>query len=246
MAMKSAPFIFPAIAAILATAFSMASGAVSITEATYTGTFTPGSPEVLTGDATLTSITVDGVIYSSLTGATSVFAAGETFWVGTTPANDSASMVGLTASAGLLNLSAASTFQLGSGFTANTRFFLIEASGNFADLGDPATITLINASNAVVGDYSYSLLKESFGVSLGSSTANREGGGTVGLALSGVSFSLADFIGTTGDLSTVTGIRINSGSGLDPAVVGLYTVPEPSRALLFLCGAGLLMMRRRR
>lgn len=224
-----------------------ASGAIVITDAGYTGTFTAGTPETITGVTTLASITTAEGTFSALTGAISSTAAGQRIYKGADLLNDDLTVVGLSASDGLLNLTSSPTvFQFGSSFTAATRFFIIDATSVGGGFGDTATITLVDATGAAVGTYTFGLTAANFGTNLGTiDNANRETNVAITLQTSGTSFSLADFTGT-GDLSTATGIRLTNAAGLDPTVVGIYTVPEPGALALLGLSAGSLLFRRHR
>ena len=113
---------------------------------------------------------------------------------------------------------------------------------------------MIDATNNVVGTYSLALAVANFGGTL--ATLNYTSGvdsltgspniGSVQSKLGGVTFSLAD-LGVTdfATISSVTGIRITS-TTLDPNVVGTYTVPEPSTAMLLASACGLGLCRRSR
>lgn len=207
---------------------------LAVTDASFSGTFAPGNPESLTGVSTLASLTTSEGTFSALTGTSATNAAGQQVWKVDQPAADSDALLGLTASDGLLNLTSGNTnFQLGSDFTADTRFFLLDLAGGGSAIGDSVTISLINSGNVVIGDYTLALVSANFGANIADvNGASREGSTALDLDLGGVTFALSDFTGTTGDLSTVTGIRFSAASNLDPAVVGFYTVPEPGSLLL--------------
>jgi len=235
------------VAVALSLAAQDAYAALAITNIGLSGTFTAGNPETITGSATLTSVTTTEGTFTNLVGAVSSNAAGERIYKGTDPGADNSTVLGLTASDGLLNLTSAPTsFQFGTTFSASTRFFILDVTSVGGGFGDPATISLIDSAGAVVGTYSYGLTAAAFGTNVATITsATREGTGTITLETSGVSFSLADFIGT-GDFSTATGIRLASASSLDPTVVGIYTVPEPtSMGLAIFAGAAFAWRRRR-
>jgi len=222
-------------------------GAAAITDATFSGTFTAGTPESLTGVATLVSITTSEGTFNNLTGAVSSNAAGQRIYQGADPGTDSTTVLGLTASDGLLNLSSTTTnFQFGTPFTTDTRFFILDATSVGGGFGDTATIVLIDAGGAAVGTYTFGLTAGSFGTNIANiPNANREGATAFSLETSGTWFSLADFTGT-GDFSTATGLRFTNAASLDPTVVGIYTVPEPSSLLLAGLSVSACILRRRR
>lgn len=211
-----------------------------ITGATFSGSVTPGSPPILTETQSVSSITTSEGTFAGLIGATTANAAGQRFYQGTDLPNDSATLQGLTVTDGLLNLTSAnSDFQFGTAFNASTRFFLIDAAGSNTTIGDSATITLLNAGGTPIAGLSLGLTQSNFGTLLARSNSNREGNTALDLDFGGLTFSLADFIGA-GDSSTATGIRISGASNLDPAVVGIAAIPEPSSIALGLAGLGLL------
>lgn len=222
-------------------------GAIVITDASYTGTFSAGTPETITGVATLASITTAEGTFSALTGAISSNAEGQRIYKGADLLSDNLTVIGLSASDGLLNLTSSPTvFQFGTTFTAATRFFIIDATSVGGGFGDSATITLVDATGTAVGTYTFGLSAANFGTNIGTiDNASRESNVPITLQTSGTSFSLADFTGT-GDLSTATGIRLTNAATLDPTVVGIYTVPEPGALTLLGLSAGSLLLRRRR
>jgi hypothetical protein len=212
-----------------------------ISDATYTGSFTAGSPETITGNANVSGLTTSEGTFSNLIGATAngVVSSQINNSLGTAPASKDLAVTGLSVNDGINNLSATTTgnnFQLGGSFTSSTRFFIIESTLVSSTIGDPVTVTLINSSNATVGTYTLSLTASQFTSSVAgnTSTALATLQYTAGVAnntaapskLGGVTFSLADFTGS-GDLSTVTGIRLSSSDALDPNVVGVFSVPLP-------------------
>jgi hypothetical protein len=118
---------------------------------------------------------------------------------------------------------------------------------------------LIDSSGNVIGDYIINLTASNFGVLNSWSIANggtnlsedllgNDTNATVGLgSFAGTSFQIADFTGTTGDLSLATGIKLSgAGGALDPSLVGLAAIPEPAAAGLLLgaFGLGLAFCRR--
>lgn len=212
-----------------------------VTRATFTGAVTAGTPVSLTGGAQLASLTTAEGTFSNFVGATAHGITGTTTptSLGPVPANANAAASGLSAHDGANNVGAGN-FQFARTFTAKTRFFIVETALASASVGDPTTVTLINASNQRVGTYSLSLGEGDFtATAAGNSSASlatlycTQGVATVtgtpaGSAkskLGGVSFSLAD-LGVTevASVSSATGLRISS-STLDPNIVGLYTVP---------------------
>lgn len=226
----------------------LSAAVLTVTDLGFTGAFTAGTPESLTGVASVATVTTSEGTFGSLTGATASNATGQRYYKITDPGADADTLTGLVASDGLLNLSTpgGTNIQLGSGFTANTRFFILDAASAATAIGDPATVSLIDSANNVVGTFSLSLATTDFGTKTAVITgASREGGVDLDLDLGGVTFSLADFAGS-GTVGDVTGIRLTGAAFLDPAVVGFYNVPEPSVISLIGLGLGGSLIRRRR
>jgi hypothetical protein len=259
--------LFPSSAMLaLAGLVSMASShaaPLAVTDATYTGSVIAGTPEAITGNATLASLTTSEGTFSILTGATAnnVVTSNVLSSIGTAPANANAAVTGLSANDGVNNLQSGN-FQFGlgtGGFTLDTRFFIIESTPQSATAGDPAEIRLLDASNNVVGSFLLSLTAANF-TNTPANTTNTSlatvtytaGQGNLVQKLGGVTFSLSD-LGVTNiaSVSTATGIRIVSPGAvggaaiLDPNVVGLYTVPEPGTCLLMGVGLGCVLLGRR-
>ncbi|RKH24080.1 cell division protein FtsK [Corallococcus praedator] len=212
-----------------------------VTRATFTGAVTAGTPVSITGGAQLASLTTEEGTFTNVVGATASGITGTNTpsSLGTVPANVNAAASGLGANDGANNVGAGN-FQFGTGFSARTRFFIVESTLASAAVGDPTTVTLINVSNQTVGTYSLSLGESDFtataagNTSASLATLNYTGGvasvtgtpaGSVKSKLGAVSFSLADLgVSDVASVSGATGLRISS-STLDPNVVGLYTVP---------------------
>ncbi|RKH58925.1 cell division protein FtsK [Corallococcus llansteffanensis] len=212
-----------------------------VTRATFTGAVTAGTPVSITGSAQLASLTTTEGTFSNLVAATANGITGTNMpsSLGPVPATANAAATGLGAHDGANNVGGGN-FQFGTAFTTKTRFFIVETTLASAAVGDPTTVTLINASNQRVGTYSLTLAEGDFtataagNTSASLATLNYTGGvasvtgspaGSLKSKLGGVSFSLAD-LGVTDvtSVSGATGLRISS-STLDPNIVGLYSVP---------------------
>lgn len=235
-----------------------------VTDATYSGSVTPGTPEAITGNASVAGLTTSEGTFTTLLGATAngVVTGNALSSIGTAPADANAAVTGLSANDGVNNLQSGNfQFGLGSGgFTANTRFFILESTPQSSTAGDPTEIRLLDSSNAVVGSFLLSLTAANF-TNTPANTTNTSlatvsytaGQGNLVQKLAGVSFSLAD-LGVTniGAVAAATGIRIVSPGAaggaaiLDPNVVGLYSVPEPGTCVLLGLGLGSVLLRRRR
>jgi hypothetical protein len=221
--------------------------------------------DAVTYDASydLTSVTIEGTTYTELTGSTasittSSFSTWTAFWIGgTTPiTNDeedlNAASSGLNVRDAATNLSSGSTFQFGQTITDTDTIFIIDY-GN----GDPVTFGLINSDGETVGDYSLTIVASDFGNDIVTFATEKTEGLSTDDSITtdidvradqGVSFTLSDFTGTYGDLSTATGIVILSTTTLDPAVVGLASIPEPNTFALLagLSAFAAIAVRRRR
>ncbi|CAM2972314.1 hypothetical protein [Rariglobus hedericola] len=226
---------------------------LQVTDIGLSGSFTAGSPEIITGNATVTTLTTSEGTFSGLLGAVAnnVTAVNNTpYSIGTAPTDSNAAASGLTVNDAVNNMNSGRFQFTGLTLNASTRFFVLETTPT-TTYGDPFTVTLINASNVQVGSFTLSLLAANFTqTSLANVDYNTGTGTLTGGKLSGVSFSFTD-LGVTdfGAIASVTGISINGGGLLDPSVVGAYSViPEPGSfgVLAGLAAFAALVMRRRR
>lgn len=241
-----------------AAALALSLGAVAhaaplqITDISLSGSFTAGTPETLTGNATLLSFTTSEGTFSSLLGATAntVSAVNTPYSIGTVPANTAAAVSGLSVNDAANNMGTGRFQFTGLALNASTRFFVLETTPT-TTYGDNFTVTLIDATNTQVGSFSLSVLASNFTQSSLTNVTYTSGTGTLtGGKLSGVAFSFAD-LGVTNfaSISTVTGIAINGNNVLDASVVGAFSaVPEPSSyaAIAGLLGLAVVGSRRRR
>jgi hypothetical protein len=212
------------------------------------------------GNFGVTSVTINGTVYSSLVGSTASLPGSPSTstelavaWRnGTTPAltpsdfNLAAS--GLDYRTAAPNIKVESTFQFGQTIAATDRIFLWDLG-----TGDDVTFQLIDSSGAAIGNYQISLTAANFGTSnlVGNKVYDflrHDGTSPSPLTLTqrAVSFQLSDFTGTTGDINLATGIKLQTGDfQLDPVMVGLAAVPEPSTYAMLIAGLGCFLVRAR-
>jgi hypothetical protein len=230
-----------ALGAFLAAGVGSASAAV-ITATAYTSS-----------NYTYTSLTLGGVAHSTLTGSTATIVTDAdrlNYWItGSTPTLSGSGITNTVASGlsfreGTGNILAGSRFQFGRVITASDYIFISDLG-----TGDDVSLELVSAANVALG--TLSLTASQFGSGLLPSagyqaiyTTGVSYGNIAASVQSVVAFQLADF-NITGDVSLATGIRLSTASGVDPSVVGLAAVPEPSAALLGLGTIPLLPRRRR-
>ncbi|MDP0497321.1 MAG: PEP-CTERM sorting domain-containing protein [Verrucomicrobiota bacterium JB024] len=201
------------------------------------------------GNYGLTSVTIGGIEYTDLSGSAAtvnVASSGTGYiagWIAnTTPALTRATIdaetSGLNYRAGAMNVLSGSSFQFGKVITETDQIFIFDFGS-----GDAMALQLINSSGEVVGNYSLSISAAAFdgpNLVLYSGIDTLLADNTTTLVPinneRAVAFQLSDFSGTIGDLSTATGIRLSSNSAIDPTIVGLASIPEPSAMGMGLLG----------
>lgn len=210
----------------------------TVSDASYSGSFTAGSPEQITGDATLTGFTTLEGTATNLEGATangSTSAGTALNSLGTAPATSNAAVTGLSVNDGINNMQTGN-FQFVSAFNADTRFFIIESTPVSGTLGDPTEVYLIDVTNQLIGTLKLTMTATNW-TSSGANTTNTAlacltytaGQGTLNQKLGGATFALVDF-GGTGNVASATGIRIVSPGAVggavlvDANVVGLFSI----------------------
>lgn len=218
----------------------------------------------LDGTDTIQSVTIGGVSYSNLLGATSASSATSDYYYrtsGSDPGSVNAALAGLRISDGALNSGA--TFQFGTPIGLDQTLFLMDIdTGAF---GDVVQIRPVDSSGDFIGDYTFTIADErtngdgngnesamdtnGFGPALLTYkiTTSTSGALTFDFRVHGFSFTLADLTGTTGDLSQATGFTVINADGdsvIDPAVGGLI-IPEPGSAALIGFACSMLIGRRR-
>lgn len=124
--------------------------------------------------------------------------------------------------------------------SATDQIFITEFSGN-----DTIEIEPLFDGSAI-GDYTLEIEATDWSGSLfdydgkfGDSTEQIDG------VIAGVAFQLGDFTGTTGDLTTMNGMKIDGKGTLDPTLIGLAVVPEPNFLPLAACIALATLFRRK-
>lgn len=233
-----------------------------LTTSGFGGSF-DATTKTIAGVAKLSSVTTAEGTFQNLVGATATAISSSAATAGQinaiaapTGASQAAKLAavasGLTADDGVNNMTSGQ-FQFSQSFTGDTRFLIVESGASAGQVGDAATVRLINAAGAVLGSYSLSLLDADFTAAVAGNVDNAlavlrytQGSNTTDqFKLGAVSFSLADLKVIDPTLvATATGIQITS-TGLDPNVVALYTVPEPA-GMCALAGALMLGLRGRR
>lgn len=200
-----------------------------VTSASFAGAVTVVTPPIITGDATIFGITTSEGTFANLTGATasSVIAINSPSSVGTAPATSAGAVTGLSANDAVNNLSSGNFQFTGFPIDNTTRFLIVETTPVASTIGDPATVTLLDSSNNKVGTYTLNLTASQFTTIAAGATSTALATvtftsytGSAAQKYGGLTFALSDFSGT-GDLSTVTGISIVSGT-LDPVVVAVF------------------------
>ena len=113
--------------------------------------------------------------------------------------------------------------------SATDQIFITEFGGNDTIGIEP------QFDGVAIGNYSLTIQSTDWSAALfdydgkfGSSTAQLDG------VIAGVAFQRGDFTGTTGDITTMNGMKITA-SGLDPTLIGLAVVPEPNFLPLAAC-----------
>lgn len=191
-------------------------------------------------DSTLVSFVAGGVTHNNFVTANSTTASGAS---GVTPyyglnssplsaANDSLSVTDLRLDTGQVNIGDNSDFLFASSPTTLADVFFVFEIGSADGALD---VELIDGAGNVVGSTfntnfsTASVADIDFQRVDGTGTAN-----SVNAAFRGQTFTFADFGITNPTLAgSVAGIRLDSGGGLDPALIGFaVSIPEPSTALL--------------
>jgi hypothetical protein len=214
-------------------------------------TFSPDPGDALNdGTINISSFSTSTGTYSGLQGPTTSTISGTSYYgwdpsTGDTGASEGTdSLLGLNVSTGLFGSGTITAVNFGQVVDTDAVFFLTEFLASGAN-DDTITLVALDIKGEVIGDYSLSILEMDWGEAVLSQ--NIAGAGNFSGYIRGVSFLLSDFVGTTGDLSTIAGLSIISNSGADISVIGFATVPEPASVALLLAGFALLAtgMRRR-
>lgn len=125
--------------------------------------------------------------------------------------------------------------------------FWFSFGGSTGSGDDGFTVQPIDAGGSTIGTYELSIVSSDYGGTVAEIDSTDLSGDTDRTRLiAGVAFTLSDFTGSGGDLSTATGIRQVSGSNRpDTAEIGLAVIPEPATVALVGLGGVILLSRRR-
>ena len=171
----------------------------------------------------LTSVTVDGVVYTELQGATytGVNSGGAVFGAINEgdPADVYTALSGLSVSTGRTNVPV-SDFAFGSTINAGDGVGILLGEISISgQTGDVVTVVPLDAAGNPIGDFTLSISESDYGAQLG--IMDVEAGGVPNISTRLTSFSISDFIGT-GTLTGVAGIRLQDNAGYDPSVVATF------------------------
>lgn len=260
-------FPLPVAVAVLTLSLSLAShskaAVVAVDQATFTPSATAGSPPGLEDgvEYDFASLTFGSNTYSTLSGATSVTGSvsGNAFsnygyLSGTTsPGSATAAATGLSVNFASNPGVGGAVFQMGSALDDFTHFAFVELTVLTTN-PDAITLELVDNTGASIGTgYTLDIATADYGADL----AIDADGPTAGWQLSasnltqqatlrGVAFTMSDFTGSGGDLSTATGFQLNNSTTVDPVAM-IAVVPEPSTGWLLLTGtAALALIKRQR
>lgn len=205
--------------------------------------------------STLVSFKVGATEYTSFSTVSSTTASGAAtltpYWAqgaaNLSAGDDQLSVTDNRLDTGMVNISNNSEFFFASPTSLDQVLFVFDvgsADGNLnVELIDGAggsvvgSTILANFSVTRVADIDFERVNGA-----GTSTSGGDNAAFVGLTFSFSDFGITD----AGDLSSIAGVRLDSGGGLDPSLVGFASVPEPSSALLVGLGCSFFVSRRRR
>lgn len=195
----------------------------------------------LAGTTNITELTAGGTTYGGLVGGSGIDGSFYA-WVddGTNdPGSTQAAFEGLTISEMVAN-SGSWTSQFGQSLDGFDVLALIEYGGS-----DVTTLQLVDADGNSLGD-AVSIASGDYGVGLlpADTTYQRSDATTKQITgnVGGVAIPLTDF---NSDLTQATGVKVSGNAGLDPVLVAVGLVPEPTSLALLAIG-GLAALRRRR
>ncbi|WFB34981.1 PEP-CTERM sorting domain-containing protein [Kiritimatiellota bacterium B12222] len=235
------------VAAIFLSSVSMAAVA-PITAATFSGSVAG----TVTDPVSFTSITVGGQVYSNLEYGTASYTGTLTnqyyYTAGEDPGTNLAALSNNILTDGILNIPRYLSVNFGRAITSEDLIFVTELASNGA--GETLALGLIDSSNerisgtaVLFGDVGAGGPGDLFTMNVLRSSGDND---INGVGVQGSGMFLSDF-GSPG--STVPyGIYFSNSSEneLDPSVVGLATIPEPSSIALVLVFAGVFVIRARR
>ncbi len=233
------------IAAVFLSSFSVAAVA-PITAATYSSSVAG----TLTDPVSFTSITVGGQVYTNLEYGTPSFTEGfatEYYYTdGEDPASQTATLSTNILTDGVLNIPGGLVINFGREITAQDLIFVTELTtgGN----GEALAMGLTDSSNGIISGTAVHFGNTGAGAGdlLDMDVIRTSNDSTIDANLRGSGVFLSDFNSPGATAPHGIYFSFSSEGELDPSVVGLATVPEPTSLALTLLFAGLFVVGVRR
>jgi len=230
-----------ALLALGATALTATTAYAGVGVGMTSATLTPNDAD---GEFSLIDFTVGSTLYTDLfVGDLVSSISGSSFYNNQTPSNNGGSgnhvddphiSTGIFGT-GLGNNAAIEIDTVDVSSTDAAVFYLTEFGGN----DDGIVVRPLDASNNVIPGWSLTLDAADYS-DLREITWNSNP-----FFIAGTTFTVADFTGGAGILTSVSGLQIETDERLDPGQIGVAFVPEPASALVLAVGAGLVVRRRR-
>ena len=204
--------------------------------------------------STLVSFKAGGVLYNNFTLVSTTTASGASnvtpYWgqdaTDLTAADDQLAVTDNRLDTGMVNVANNSDFFFASApVNLGDQLFIFEGGSNDGN----RSVELIDSLGNVVGssftvNFTATTVADFDWERIPATAASHSSNNT---PYRGVTLSLSDLgVTNAGDLSSIAGVRLDGGGRLDPTLIGLAVVPEPSSALLVGLGCGFFAIRRRR